>query len=80
MREFGKVAVMFGGSSAERAVSLNSGNAVLKALLAQGVDAHAFDPSERSISELTTDNFSRVFIVLHGRGGEDGTAASGYAV
>ena len=73
MANFGKVAVMFGGHSAERAVSLNSGQAVLKALLAQGVDAHAFDPKERSISELTTDNFSRVFIVLHGRGGEDGT-------
>lgn len=73
MTDFGKVAVMFGGSSAERAVSLNSGTAVLKALTGAGIDAHAFDPSERSISELTTANFSRVFIVLHGRGGEDGT-------
>ena len=73
MIKFGKVAVMFGGNSAERDVSLNSGNAVLKALVAQGIDAHAFDPSIRSISELTSENFSRVFIVLHGRGGEDGT-------
>ena len=73
MTKFGNVAVMFGGHSAEREVSLNSGAAVLKALVNVGVDAHAFDPKERSISTLTTDNFDRVFIVLHGRGGEDGT-------
>jgi len=73
MNNFGKVAVMFGGNSAERAVSLNSGQAVLRALVAAGVDAHAFDPSEQALSQLASDNFSRVFIVLHGRGGEDGT-------
>jgi D-alanine-D-alanine ligase len=73
MNDFGKVAVMFGGSSAERAVSLDSGKAVLNALTSAGIDAYAFDPSERSISELITDKFARVFIVLHGRGGEDGT-------
>lgn len=73
MSEFGKVAVMFGGMSAERSVSINSGTAVLTALIAQGIDAHAFDPKEMPISELTKQGFTRVFIVLHGRGGEDGT-------
>ena len=73
MNNFGKVAVMFGGTSAEREVSLNSGQAVLNALVGAGVDAHAFDPSERALSQLVSENFSRVFIVLHGRGGEDGT-------
>lgn len=72
-RNFGKVAVMFGGTSAERDVSLKSGAAVLKALQNQGVDAHAFDPKTQSLSELTGLGFQRVFIVLHGRGGEDGT-------
>jgi len=70
---FGKVAVMFGGTSAEREVSLKSGSAVLKALQAQGIDAHAFDPKEQALTELTAAGFDRVFIVLHGRGGEDGT-------
>lgn len=70
---FGKVAVMFGGQSAERQVSLNSGQAVLKGLLNAGVDAHAFDPAERSLTDLLTENFSRVLIMLHGRGGEDGS-------
>lgn len=70
---FGKVAVMFGGESAERAVSLNSGVAVLNALVAQGIDAHKFDPKESPLTDLTKHNFERVFIVLHGRGGEDGT-------
>src|SRR5690606_36392675 len=69
----GKVAVLFGGSSAEREVSLMSGQAVLDALLRQGVDAHAFDPAERDVCELVGDGFERVFIALHGRGGEDGT-------
>jgi len=73
MNNFGKVAVMFGGTSAEREVSLNSGQAVLNALIGAGVDAHAFDPKERALSQLVSENFSRVFIVLHGRGGEDGT-------
>jgi D-alanine-D-alanine ligase len=70
---FGKVAVMFGGTSAEREVSLKSGSAVLKALQAQGIDAHAFDPKEQPLSALAAAGFDRVFIVLHGRGGEDGT-------
>jgi len=70
---FGKVAVMFGGTSAEREVSLKSGSAVLKALQAQGIDARAFDPKEQPLSLLAAAGFDRVFIVLHGRGGEDGT-------
>lgn len=69
---FGKVAVLFGGESAEREVSLRSGQAVLKGLLAQGIDAHPFDPKERKLSDLVNEQFDRVFIVLHGRGGEDG--------
>ena len=71
--EFGKVAVMFGGNSAEREVSLKSGAAVLTALQNQGIDAHAFDPKFEDITRLKTAGFARVFIVLHGRGGEDGT-------
>jgi len=70
-KDFGKVAVLFGGKSAERAVSLNSGSRVLAALQHQGVDAHAFDPAERSLDELK--GFDRAFIALHGRFGEDGT-------
>ena len=70
---FGKVAVMFGGNSAEREVSLRSGNAVLKALTDAGVDAYGFDPKHQALTELTTSGTQRVFIVLHGRGGEDGT-------
>ncbi|MEW9797221.1 D-alanine--D-alanine ligase [Alteromonas sp. CYL-A6] len=69
---FGRVAVMFGGSSAERAVSLKSGNAVLQALLRQGVDAFAFDPAEHRITDLLDKGTDRVLIMLHGRGGEDG--------
>lgn len=70
---FGKVAVLFGGSSAEREVSLMSGSAVLAALQAAGVDAHAFDPAERDLHILKEEGFERAFIALHGRGGEDGT-------
>ena len=70
---FGKVAVLFGGSSAEREVSLMSGSAVLAALQAAGVDAHPFDPAERDLHILKEEGFERVFIALHGRGGEDGT-------
>ncbi len=70
---FGKVAVLMGGASAEREVSLMSGNGVLKALLSQGVDAHAFDPAGRDMSELKREGFQRCFIALHGRFGEDGT-------
>lgn len=69
----GKVAVLFGGRSAERAVSLKSGVAVLAALQRSGVDAHAFDPAEQSLEQLVTQGFDRVFIALHGRYGEDGT-------
>jgi len=70
---FGKVAVLLGGKSAEREVSLMSGNAVLKALRAKGVDAHPFDPAERDLFDLRREGFARCFIALHGRGGEDGT-------
>ena len=70
---FGKVAVLMGGSSAEREVSLMSGGGVLAALRSQGVDAHAFDTSERELVELKRDGFTRCFIALHGRHGEDGT-------
>ena len=69
----GKIAVLMGGTSAEREISLMSGNGVLQALRAQGVDAHAFDPAERDISELKRDGYQRCFIALHGRFGEDGT-------
>ena len=68
---FGKVAVLLGGRSGEREVSLNSGAAVLAALQRGGVDAHAFDPAERPLHDL--EGFDRVFIALHGRYGEDGT-------
>ena len=70
---FGKVAVLMGGVSAEREISLLSGNGVLQALLARGVDAHAFDPALRDLGELKKDGFTRCFIALHGRFGEDGT-------
>ena len=70
---FGKVAVLLGGPSSEREVSLMSGNAVLAALRERGVDAHPFDPAERDLWELKRDGFDRVFIALHGRFGEDGT-------
>jgi D-alanine-D-alanine ligase len=69
----GKVGVLLGGPSAEREISLLSGNAVLKALRERGVDAHPFDPAERSLFELAQEGFARVFIALHGRFGEDGT-------
>jgi D-alanine-D-alanine ligase len=72
-RQFGKVAVLLGGSSAEREISLMSGGAVLTALQKSGVDAHAFDPAERPLWALKEEGFARVFIALHGRGGEDGT-------
>ncbi|MGA8882880.1 MAG: D-alanine--D-alanine ligase [Acinetobacter sp.] len=68
--KFGKVAVLLGGKSAERGVSLDSGTAVLEALLRSGVNAEGFDPQERSVTELA--GYDRAFIVLHGRGGEDG--------
>jgi D-alanine-D-alanine ligase len=70
---FGKVAVLMGGKSAEREISLMSGNGVLQALKSKGVDAHAFDPAERDLFELRREGYARCFIALHGRGGEDGT-------
>ncbi len=70
---FGKVAVLLGGKSAEREVSLKSGGMVLKALRSRGVDAHAFDPAERSLEDLLREKYARAFIALHGRFGEDGT-------
>ena len=68
-----KIAVLLGGTSAEREVSLNSGKAVLEALLNQGYDAHPIDPKEYNVVNLKKDGFHRVFNILHGRGGEDGT-------
>ena len=73
IKSLGKVAVLFGGTSAEREVSLMSGAGVLAALQSQGVDAYAFDPAERPLQDLKTEGFARCFIALHGRGGEDGT-------
>ena len=72
-RALGKVAVLMGGPSAEREISLISGRAVLAALLEKGVDAHAFDPRERELFDLKREGYARAFIALHGRFGEDGT-------
>jgi D-alanine-D-alanine ligase len=72
-KALGKVAVLMGGDSAEREISLLSGNGVLAALQSAGVDAHAFDPAERELVELKREGFARCFIALHGRHGEDGT-------
>ncbi len=71
--DFGHVAVMFGGISAEREVSLDTGNAVLAALHSRGVDAVAWDPAERSMHDFDEAGFDRVWIALHGTGGEDGS-------
>ena len=73
MTALGKVAVLMGGPSAEREISLISGKAVLGALRSKGVDAHAFDPAERELFDLKREGFARAFIALHGRFGEDGT-------
>jgi D-alanine-D-alanine ligase len=70
--EFGRVAVMLGGHSSEREVSLDTGAAVLKALQAKGIDAHPWDPAEKTMVEFATAGFDRVWIALHGPGGEDG--------
>jgi D-alanine-D-alanine ligase len=72
-QKYGKVAVVFGGNSAEREVSLMSGGGVLAALLSRGVDAHAFDPAEKPLAALKDEAFDRVFLILHGPFGEDGT-------
>ncbi|MES9993083.1 MAG: D-alanine--D-alanine ligase, partial [Candidatus Thiodiazotropha sp.] len=69
---YGKVAVLMGGQSAEREVSLNSGNAVLNALLKRGIEAEAVDVDDDVLSLLTAGGYARAFIILHGRGGEDG--------
>ena len=71
--KLGKVAVLLGGRSAEREISLRSGAMILQALLARGVDAHAFDTGLRGLDELMAERFDRVFVALHGRFGEDGT-------
>ncbi|MDO9292745.1 MAG: D-alanine--D-alanine ligase, partial [Hydrogenophaga sp.] len=73
VKALGKVAVLMGGRSAEREVSLMSGTGVLAALKSKGVDAHAFDPAERDLGDLKREGFARCFIALHGRFGEDGT-------
>jgi D-alanine-D-alanine ligase len=73
MTDFGKVAVLMGGRSAERDISLRSGSMVLEALIRQGVDAHAFDPKECRLEDLRAEGYMRAFIALHGRFGEDGT-------
>ena len=73
VQALGKVAVLMGGSSAEREVSLMSGAGVLQALRSRGVDAHAFDPAQQDLGELRRQGFARCFIALHGRHGEDGT-------
>ena len=72
-QNMGKVAVLMGGRSAEREVSLMSGTGVLQALRERGVDAYAFDPAERDVADLKREGFARCFIALHGRFGEDGT-------
>ena len=73
VKALGKVAVLMGGTSAERDISLMSGGGVLAALQSQGVDAHAFDPAQRPLDDLKREGFVRCFIALHGRHGEDGT-------
>jgi len=73
MTDFGKVAVLMGGRSAEREISLRSGTMVLAALKRKGVDVHAFDPRDQGFEQLLAQRFSRVFNALHGRFGEDGT-------
>lgn len=73
VKKLGKVAVLMGGPSSEREISLLSGNGVLAALREKGVDAHAFDPVVNSLFDLPREKFARVFIALHGRFGEDGT-------
>lgn len=73
VKALGKVAVLMGGTSSEREVSLMSGSGVLAALQSKGVDAHRFDPAEQGLDQLKVQGFDRCFIALHGRYGEDGT-------
>ena len=70
--DFGRVAVMYGGFSSEREVSLDTGAAVLSALQSRDIDAYGWDPAEKSLTEFSTEGFDRVWIALHGTGGEDG--------
>ena len=72
-KAFGKVAVLLGGDSAEREISLMTGHAVHEALVHRGVDAHLVDSADDPINRLLRDSFSRAWVALHGRGGEDGT-------
>lgn len=72
-REFGKVAVLFGGTSSEREISLLTGRAVHAALQRSGIDAYAVDPREKALQELVDEGFDRAWVALHGPGGEDGT-------
>ena len=72
MQNFGKVAVLMGGFSSEREISLDSGAAILNALKSKGIDAHAFDPKETPLAELKTQGFQTAFNILHGTYGEDG--------
>lgn len=76
VKKFGRVAVLMGGASAEREVSLSSGKAILQALLRQGVDAYAVDVKNDVITQLRNGNFNTAFNILHGRGGEDGVMQS----
>jgi D-alanine-D-alanine ligase len=73
MNDFGKVGVLFGGRSAEREISILSGTGILQALRSRGIDAHPFDPAGQSLAALEAQGFYRVFVAMHGRGGEDGT-------
>ncbi|WP_297572709.1 D-alanine--D-alanine ligase [uncultured Deefgea sp.] len=73
VKAMGKVAVLMGGASSEREISLLSGAGVLEALVRQGVDAHRFDPAEKPLSALHDEGFNRAFLILHGGYGEDGT-------
>ncbi len=70
--DFGRVAVMYGGNSCEREVSLNSGAAVLAALQSRGIDAVGWDPAENDLAKFAAADFARVWIAVHGPGGEDG--------
>lgn len=72
-KDLGKVAVLMGGKSSEREVSISSGTGVLNALRSQGVNAEAFDPGKQPLSELALGGYDRAFNMLHGLGGEDGT-------
>ena len=77
---YGKVAVLMGGNSSEREISLRSGNAILQALKASGINAHAFDTADKGLSKLMTERFDRAFIALHGNTGEDGTVQATLAM